>query len=75
MMPVYADFIKKHYEKFRDYFYLIPVADKELLPIINKYFDGEDLPIKIAEQSMKDFYPSQVSQLLHQEPQHLKPAY
>ena len=55
MMPVYADFIKKHYGKFRDYFYLIPVADKELLPIINKHFDGEDLPIKIAEQSMKDF--------------------
>jgi len=41
---------------FRDYFYLIPVADKELLPIINKHFDGEDLPIKIAEQSMKDFH-------------------
>lgn len=55
MMPVYADFIKKHYGKFRDYFYLIPVADKELLPIINKHFDGEDLPIMIAEQSMKDF--------------------
>ena len=55
MMPVYREFIKKHFEKNEDHVYLISAADKKLKSLIEKYFDTEKLPIMIAEESMRDF--------------------
>jgi len=34
MMPVYRDFIKKHFEKNEDHVYLISAADKKLKSIL-----------------------------------------
>jgi lipid-A-disaccharide synthase len=55
MLPTFIEFIKEHSKNNKDYFYLLPVADNELLPLINQSFQGLDLPILIRKNAMKDF--------------------
>ena len=55
MLPIYIDFIKDHLVNNPNYFYLIPVADKALMPIVNELFRGLNLPVMIKENAMRDF--------------------
>jgi lipid-A-disaccharide synthase len=55
MLPTFIEFIKDHSMNNKDYFYLLPVADNELLPLINQSFQDLDLPILIRKNAMKDF--------------------
>ena len=55
MLPTFIEFIKAHSINNKDYFYLLPVADNELLPLINQSFQGLDLPVLIRKNAMKDF--------------------
>ena len=55
MLPIYIDFIKDHLVNNPNYFYLIPIADKALMPIVNELFRGLNLPVMIKENAMRDF--------------------
>jgi|TARA_A100001015_G_scaffold80679_1_gene89366 lipid-A-disaccharide synthase len=55
MLPVYVDFIREHSENNKNYFYLVPATDKKLSKLIHEFISHEDLPILIAENSVKDF--------------------
>ena len=55
MLPTFIEFINEYSKNNKNYFYLLPVADNELLPFINESFQGLDLPILIRKNAMKDF--------------------
>jgi lipid-A-disaccharide synthase len=55
ILPTYIEFIRKHFEKYNDFNYLIPVADKSSKVLIEKEFFFYDLPIKIGINCSREF--------------------
>jgi lipid-A-disaccharide synthase len=55
ILPTYIEFLRKHFEKYNDYNYLIPVADKNSKDLIEKEFSFYDLPIKIEINCSREF--------------------
>jgi len=55
MLPTYIEFIKEHSKENKEYIYLLPVADEELMKQIKESFNDLNLPVIIREGAMQDF--------------------